>query len=637
MTQPTIDPLALHPVMPVPDVATAEAMGPVRMREFITRRAARMRNMIDDPLVYGYEPPIWRLCDALLDINPFLNTPKEDEYFAVSQRLREYLGFKRKVRTLLIQGGNRTGKTDYAAKRVNLILNQRPGRRAWALHMKEVMSIDYQQPRIWDYMPKPLKTTIRSGTAYLTYRQQTGFADGKFTLPNGSDCRFLNYTMERTTIEGGELDIIWPDELVPVDWLQTMEYRIASRDGILIPTFTAVDGYTPTVARFVDGAEVVKESIGYMLPRDGLPADLPRAMGFNSQEEFDHARQHGPNSRPEDVLKWITGEPSQPQPPQGRRFAMVPRVLKCLDPSSAVVYFHTADNPFAPPLNVIEKAMKDQANQEELTVRIYGLTKKSVSARFARFNRQFHEIKPAAIPAQGTNYLIVDPASGRNFFMQWLRITPVARYIYREWPGNYEVWGRGYPGLWALPDGKHPDGRLGDAAKPFGFGLLDYKREIARLERWQDFDPETFTSEQIAAATPGAKPGEVVLARYIDSRFASAPKIENDRPVTLVTEFDDIGLNFELTPGKAIETGSTKIDDLLAYDITKPISTLNQPKLYISKDCVNTIFALETWTGHDGNKGACKDPIDCLRYGALLDLDYIPVEDLTPIQHGYYR
>jgi hypothetical protein len=35
--------------------------------------------------------------------------------------------------------------------------------------------------------------------------------------------------------------------------------------------------------------------------------------------------------------------------------------------------------------------------------------------------------------------------------------------------------------------------------------------------------------------------------------------------------------------------------------------------LFVSETCKNLIFALKTWTGEDGQSGATKDPIDCLR------------------------
>ena len=38
-------------------------------------------------------------------------------------------------------------------------------------------------------------------------------------------------------------------------------------------------------------------------------------------------------------------------------------------------------------------------------------------------------------------------------------------------------------------------------------------------------------------------------------------------------------------------------------------------RLFVSERCKNTLFALSYYTGADGQRGACKEPIDCLRYG----------------------
>jgi hypothetical protein len=56
--------------------------------------------------------------------------------------------------------------------------------------------------------------------------------------------------------------------------------------------------------------------------------------------------------------------------------------------------------------------------------------------------------------------------------------------------------------------------------------------------------------------------------------------------------------------------------------MSMPITSTNQPKLYISENCQNLIFCLKEWTGQDGQKGASKDPIDCLRYLAVMNPEF---------------
>ena len=79
---------------------------------------------------------------------------------------------------------------------------------------------------------------------------------------------------------------------------------------------------------------------------------------------------------------------------------------------------------------------------------------------------------------------------------------------------------------------------------------------------------------------------------------------------------------FEPAAGLRLEEGIAIINDWLSYDTSQPRSPINQPRLYISEECENLIYAMREWTGADGEKGASKDPIDCLRYLAVMAPEY---------------
>jgi hypothetical protein len=79
---------------------------------------------------------------------------------------------------------------------------------------------------------------------------------------------------------------------------------------------------------------------------------------------------------------------------------------------------------------------------------------------------------------------------------------------------------------------------------------------------------------------------------------------------------------FTPAAGLRLEEGISIINDWFAYDPNQPISAINQPKLYISENCHNLIWCLREWTGLDAEKGASKDPIDALRYLAVMDPQY---------------
>lgn len=332
---------------------------------------------------------------------------------------------------------------------------------------------------------------------------------------------------------------------------------------------------------------------------------------------------------------------SQPEIPEGREFARVPRVLKCVDPEEkrAVVFFHTPDNPYGNPKSVW--SIIARGTQDYIKERFYGIAKKGLSARFPKFNPRVHVVPPQDIPKDGTNYQFVDPASGRNFFMGWFRVTPREVYLYREWPGNYYIEGVGVPGPWALPDGKQPDGRMGPAQQPFGFSYARYKLEMARLEGWADWKAgeekgkaDASLEQWVADWNEFNGAEELIQERFMDSRFAGAVRDQGDTPVTLLTKFDELGLRFKPTPGDPIAEGIQDINDALDYDTTQPVTHFNRPRLFISSECLNTIYALQTWTGLDGaslsgqatrfgQKGATKDPIDVLRYFFRSQCGYV--------------
>jgi phage terminase large subunit-like protein len=475
---------------------------------------------------------------------------------------------------------------------------------------------------------------------------------------------FMSYDMDRENIEGGNLEIIWPDELVPPDWVETMELRIAEKDGWMVVTFTPVAGYTETVRMFQDGATTCKESTAFLCPKDGGPPDVARALGLSEAElvEVQRASEEkraaaAPQSRPEDCNAWLEGKSGQMEVPAGREFDTVPRVMKSVDPEEnrAVVFFHSSDNPYGNPKSVWSMIAKK--HRAFIAERWYGLAHKTFSARFPRFDAKVHVVKPEEVPAVGSNYHFVDPCSGRNFFMGWFRATPEGVYMYREWPGNSYIDGVGVPGPWALPDGKKPDGRPGPGQNSFGFGNVRYKKEIAMLEGWEDAKPtgvganvlegglEEGEFERVKQWSEANGARERIETRYIDSRFASTPRLDNDRPKTLLTDFEDIGLLFEPTVAgeerESINEGVQMINDALDYNAEKPVDFFNKPKFFVSADCVNTIYALQTWTGRtqEGKTnmdGATKDPIDVVRYFFLSAVGYVGGKESRSEPGGHY-
>jgi hypothetical protein len=60
------------------------------------------------------------------------------------------------------------------------------------------------------------------------------------------------------------------------------------------------------------------------------------------------------------------------------------------------------------------------------------------------------------------------------------------------------------------------------------------------------------------------------------------------------------------------------------------------PRLYICKDCTNTIFSLQNFTGEDGNEDPMKDPIDALRYVITASPRDVETQGGEVTGGGYY-
>jgi hypothetical protein len=576
-----------HPVYEVPGLArTPEGaivatfrdgkrlMTPEQLVEFHRLREERIAQEKADPYHFGQVLPIWAMAD---------------------RQFEELRGmYPRGVVELLILGGNRASKSRYFARRAIRTMIEKPGARVWCLQSTEAASIQNQQPYLWDFIPSEWKPTqtgkLRKGVVTnITYSQKGGFTENSFVFPNGSQCWFKFYSMDVASVEGAELDFAWPDEEVTPEWLEALRFRLLTRNGELGVGFTPVSGYTSAVAEYLAGAVTVEETEAELLPIFGNRTD-------------------GTDRTDKEKQRVVVG------------YEKVPRVQHCAKGKARVVYFHTADNPFGNYEGM--RTELEGSNRERIKIRAYGVPTKKAANMFTKFSTSVHVVEPELIPKAGTNYQVVDPCSGRNWAMIWARFDAAGRcFIFDEWPSQVrEVPGVGEPGAWAVPSSKNPDGIAGEAQRSFGFGLSHYKLEIENIEREHAREAD----------------GYEVFERLMDSRYGNAATVAREGATTLIEECAEVGLDFLAAPGDAIAEGVTLINDWLSYDDRKPISALNQPKLYVSSRCKNVIFALEQYTGTGGKLGGCKDFVDVVRYLVLSGAEHVEGKDLAVRPAGSY-
>ena len=590
-----------HPVFDYPKGEDAERFlekfGVDGWNQMMAERNARIEFEMKNPFYGRVEMPIWHVADfilGLIDWQTLASGKKSDgapweleipqEW--LTDRLRDEFESE-PVDILYLSGGNRSSKTTYVLDRAYRSLKAHPRSRMWIFHTTSKMSREYHQIPIHDLMTDADRAIGRTATAYVSFKEQTGFSDYSFRLRNGSSCEFHSYEEDLGFAEGGELGAFSrqraigyvADENCPLNLLEKLKARNSTRNAVGLHPYTAVDGFTPLVRWFRDSADAVLTA---------------RA-------------------------KYAKGEPELP-------IVEVKKVsVEGMKPFKiGTVFFWSEWNPYG---NFSELRRQHSMDAERVKlVKFYGFAQSENNSIFPQLDDAVHGFDLDELPKEGSNYLYVDPCGeGRNWFMLWLRADPLGRiWVYREWPcEKIAVPNWGIPGPWAVQgqDKQHKFGGLmGDGARGFGFGFLDYKNEIARLEGWDDCS----SGLPIEEWCDGNGSLENVVARKIDSRFGNTPHGRADgKNTTLIEECQKINLNFDSASGAQIADGIHIINSKLAYDRRPDGSIAKLPMLMICRDCKNLWFAMRNWTGKGGNKEATKDPIDVLRYGVLDDPIYV--------------
>lgn len=536
-----------HPYFKLPDADFAKEVGAEKTMELLLQREELIQLEKKDPFHHGIEPEHWQMAD--------------EEFSQVDE--------------LLILGGNRSGKSCYASKRVVKCINDIPEANVLCMHTTASTSVEQQQQYIWQYLPSEWKQAKKGKVTNLTFSKKGGFTESCCVAPNGSRIFFRNYSqsLESGVLEGSEWDMVWADELCPLDFIHTLRFRLTTRSGLPAPnypdgypwrglllTFTPITGYTPVVREFMQGASNIKTI-------DADPDLLPNEK--------------------------------------------VPVIQQPLKENSRIVYFHSVWNKFND-YNALKRTLKNDP-KSKILIRAYGLATATAHGQFPRFG-DAHLVNSDQIPEKGTNYMIVDPSHGKNWVMIWVRVAPDGKaYVYREFPSQVEpIEGIGMAGEWAVA-GKKIDGDVGLAQASFGFSLAKYKQIIEDLEGEEE-----------------------IFLRIMDSRFGASPTPTKSGMTTLIDQMADLGMFFEPSVGVKIEEGVTLINDLLDYNPEQPIDCLNTPRLFVHEDCKNLRFALSVWTGRDGKTSASKDFVDVLRYYCLSAPTFIDENEAILHKGGYY-
>jgi len=396
---------ARHAILKPPTDEEMLLMEPADLLAYWTNYHDVIRRAESDPYRHGFVLNNWK---------------KAEELFKESNEL-------------LALGGNRAAKTYMGAWMVVRYAMANANSLIVCFSQNAELSVLVQQAAVYKSLPLELKQKTLGSNEYVSFTSQNGFAGNSFILPNGSRVLFKTYSQfsqNNTVLEGMELGSYDPSSINLGAWcdeylggpelINTLVFRLATRNAKMLLTFTPIDGYTQTVREYLDGAKTI---------------ETKTAEALNNIE--------------------------------------VPYVQKSKNKDAFIVYLHTKDNPFSGYERVLKEAKAKDA--EWIKTRLYGIPTKSITTLFPRFDIKLNVVKHDQIPKSNvTRYMVIDPAGRKNWFMAWIAVEENGTWwVYREWPDvNVGDWGTWRGNKWSS----------GDGCKSLGYGIKDYVDLINMLE-----------------------------------------------------------------------------------------------------------------------------------------------------------
>jgi hypothetical protein len=405
-----------HPILKPPsdeEIVQLGEIDPKLLADLHKAHEGRIRAAEEDPLRHGFELSGW-------------------------SRIRQAISQYDEVITF---GGNRSGKTTGCAKMVMQAVTDNEDGHVVCFSQNADTSVKVQQAAIWEMMPKEFKRKTKSIEGYINFSMQNGFTANSFIFPDTrTRVDFKTYTQfsnNQTILEGFEFGFNGAKEMNIGAWLDeylgdsalvnTLRFRLATRDSKMLLGFTPIDGYTPFVSEYLKGAETLETRRAELLDRE-VPV-----------------KQYSPER------------------------------------DAGIVYLHSDENPFGG----YERIAKDLKNssEDQIMVRAYGLPTKSMTSLLPNFSPEINVLSKEpnkygqVFPDSKdlTWYQVVDPAFARNYVAIWAGVSENEEiFIRREWPD------RATYGEWALFG--DPKWRYGPAAKKIGYDVEMYCELFKEVE-----------------------------------------------------------------------------------------------------------------------------------------------------------
>ena len=407
-----------HPLLEAPtdeEILLLAEKDPKLLGELHRAHEGRIKASQEDPLRYGFDLAGW-------------------------ERIQEGLSQYNECLTL---GGNRSGKTTGCAKILMKAVTENTDGHVVCFSQNADTSVKVQQAAVWEMMPKEFRKKTKGIEGYINYSMQNGFTGSSFIFPDTrTRVDFKTYTQfsnNQTILEGFEFGFSKPGGLNLGAWLDeylgdsalvnTLRFRLATRNSKLLIGFTPIDGFTPFISEYLKGAETLETREAELLNYKQVPV-----------------RQYSP------------------------------------DRDASVVYLHSDENPFGG-YERIAKDLKGRST-EDIMVRAYGIPVKSMTSLLPLFSTEVNVLgdkpnkygmKMPEIDKDFTVYQVVDPAGARNYSAIWAAVNEDEDiYILRDWPD------RATYGEWALFG--DPKWKYGPASKKIGLDVRGYVELFEEIE-----------------------------------------------------------------------------------------------------------------------------------------------------------
>lgn len=171
-----------------------------------------------------------------LDTMTFDQYPSQDKvYNEVIDRMKT----KKGSNIFVVFGGNRSGKSEIGGAIVATLFRDFPSSRIWCATEPD-LSVKVQQRKL-------AKLIRKKDIKYGTYTNQRGWINRTIVGRNDTVCSIKTYDQGRESFQGDDLDLIWFDEECPYDIYKESLIRLTDRIGIILLTFTSLNGFTKLV------------------------------------------------------------------------------------------------------------------------------------------------------------------------------------------------------------------------------------------------------------------------------------------------------------------------------------------------------------------------------------------------------